>query len=149
MGPEIIGPAPSRDTFGENVADIEHVRGVLLGHAEHVGYRLRKAGFQARGVSVKIRYGDFETISRSATLPEATDRTQDLWAAVATLFDAWASRGFRPVRLIGCAAERFQEEPGQLGLFTQETSAKQTKIDKTLDRIKDKFGKGAVSRGRS
>jgi hypothetical protein len=53
-------------TFEVDVADREEVRRVLLDQVEQVARRLRKQGLKARGASLKIRYGDFETISRSA-----------------------------------------------------------------------------------
>jgi DNA polymerase IV len=51
-------------TFEVNVADPEEIRGVLMEQVEQVACRLRRHGIQARGISLKIRYGDFTTITR-------------------------------------------------------------------------------------
>ncbi len=134
-------------TFGHDVDDADEVRAVLLSHCEQVGVRLRRAGLKARAVSIKVRYGDFETISRSATLREATDTTQTLWQAVRGLYDDWVRSGFRAVRLIGCAAERLDDGPTQMALFGSEEREKQAKLDGAVDAIVAKFGKGAVHRG--
>jgi len=57
-----------------------------------VGRRVRRHHVRARGVTVKIRYGDFETITRSATLDEPTDLSRRSARAAAELFDRWLRR---------------------------------------------------------
>ena len=93
-------------TFEEDLEDPAEVRAVLLSQTEDVGRRLRRSGQLARTVTVKIRYGDFETITRSATLPAPSDVTTELWEVAAALFDRWAASGYRPVRLIGMGTSR-------------------------------------------
>ena len=131
-------------TFGVDVAEPDEVRRVLFEQVEAVGRRLRKHGFTARGVSLKIRFGDFETINRSATLPQATNITSELWQASKAIFDKW---DFKPVRLIGMAAERLNEGGGQEGLFVDPDREKQKKLDSVADAINAKFGKRGVRRG--
>src|SRR5207237_1990747 len=91
-------------TFRINVPDAEHVRGELLQQVEHVARRLRKHKLRAGGVTIKIRFGEFQTITRSRALDEPTDRTDVLWNVTREVFDAWAGKSFQPVRLIGMAA---------------------------------------------
>ena len=62
-------------TFGENIGDPEILRDILVEQVEHVAERVRKHGLMARRVHLKIRFGDFKTISRSRTLGAGTDRT--------------------------------------------------------------------------
>ena len=90
-------------TFGVDVVDPDAVRLVLFEQVEQVGRRVRKHGLFARGVSLKIRYGDFETITRSMTLENPTDSNSAFWSAAAALYDKWCQSGFKPVRLIGMA----------------------------------------------
>jgi len=134
-------------TFGEDIADPEEVKRVLFDHVEQVGWRLRRRALSANRVTVKIRYGDFETITRSATLNQPTDATRTLWQTACSLFNAWADRSFRPVRLIGMSAAGLTTEAGQLGLFGADDQARQSRIDQTLDLITDRFGKRAVQHG--
>lgn len=134
-------------TFGTDVADVEELRRVLLGQAEHVGHRLRRHGLRARAVVVKIRYGDFETITRSSTLEQPTDITHDLYRAGRDLFDRWAAHTFQPVRLIGLTAARLSTDAGQMHLFTQGESDRHRRLDQALDRINDRFGKNVIRRG--
>jgi len=130
-------------TFEVDLADPAAVRRVLLGQVEHVAARLRRHGLLARGVSLKIRFGDFQTVSRSATLPAHTDATSDLWEAARGLFDRWE---FRPVRLIGVTAERLSTGLGQMALFTDAERERQRRLDAAADRINQKFGRRAIRR---
>ena len=131
-------------TFEVDVPDPGEVRRVLFDQVEQVARRLRKHGLRARGVSLKIRFGDFETISRSTTLTGPTDITTELWQAARGLFDKWP---FRPVRLIGVTAERLTEAKDQLTLFTGPEKERQKKLDSVTDRINERFGKRAIKRG--
>jgi DNA polymerase-4 len=130
-------------TFEVNLDDADEVRKILLDQVELVAARLRRHGLMACGVSLKIRFGDFETISRSATLPESTDSTQELWQAARALFDAWK---FQPVRLIGITAERLSKGDGQLPMFEDADRQKQKKLDAVADQINGKFGKRSIRR---
>jgi len=131
-------------TFGTDVNDPDEVRRVLLGHVEQVAYRLRKHGFSAKGISLKIRFGDFETITRSATLDRQTDVTEELWQTAKAIFDRWP---FQPVRLIGMTAERLSKGDGQAGLFADPDRERQKRLDSVADRINDRYGKSAIKRG--
>ncbi len=134
-------------TFGQDAADRAYVRSVLFGQVQQVGGRLRKHGLRARGISLKIRYGDFETISRSGTLAEASDLTDELWEAARALFDHWADSHFVPVRLIGVSADRLETGVGQMDLFADPTRQKRRGVDQAMDAIRAKFGAGSVKRG--
>ncbi|MEX0653550.1 MAG: DNA polymerase IV [Phycisphaeraceae bacterium] len=136
-------------TFAADVADADHVRQLLLRQTEHVARRLRKHQRQARGVSVKIRFGDFQTITRSVTLDQPTDLTDELWQAAAGLYDAWVRQSFAPVRLIGMAAERLSEAAEQMDLFPDPARAKRQQLDQALDRIAHRFGDTSIGRGTS
>lgn len=132
-------------------ADLEHpdeVRAVLARQAQDVASRLRKHERYARTVTVKIRYGDFETITRSATLDTQTDETSAITQAARALFDAWA-RQFRPVRLIGVGVSQLTDAPAQSGLFDATDHTRARAVDKAADAIAEKFGKDAITRASS
>ncbi len=134
------------ETFGHDLADPDAVRTVLLAHVEEVARRMRQHGQFARAVVVKIRFGDFETITRRTTLERPTDATADLWLAARSLFDTWAGKAFQPVRLIGMSATDFAAPDGQLDLFAAGTQEKQRRLDAAMDKIQAKFGKNGVRR---
>lgn len=137
-------------TFHANLTDAEQVRGVLLRLTEDTARRLRRKGRGARTVTCKIRFGDFETITRSRTLDKATDSTAELWDAARGIFDTWAARSFRPVRLIGVSTSGLAHHADpQLPLFGDPEAARRTAIDTASDAITARFGRGAVRRART
>ena len=108
--------------------------------------RLRRHGRRARGVTVKIRFGDFQTVTRSCTLDRPTDATDALWAAARGLFDKWAATGFRSVRLIGMSAGPLGDEPAQAELFPDPQRERRRALDAAVDRIARRFGPRTVHR---
>ncbi len=133
-------------TFPTDVSDRAYLRSILLDQVEHVARRLRRHRQFGRTVTVKIRAGDFTTITRSATLPEPTDCTDTLWEATAALFDEWLRKRRYPVRLIGMGVSHLSPQVGrQLQLFEGAPAA--SRLDQTVDRILDRFGNGAIHRG--
>ena len=136
-------------TFGTDVAEADAVRDVMLQQSEQVGRRLRRHGLRARAVAVKIRFGNFQTITRRCTFPEPTDSTGELWRAARQLFDAWAAGGFKPVRLIGVTAAELTAQPPQASLFSDRATERQQRLDRALDQISGRFGHDAIHRGAS
>lgn len=134
-------------TFRTNVPDPQMVRNELHEQVQQVARRLRKHHFRAGGVTVKIRFGEFQTITRSRALDEPTDRTDLLWQVTRDVFDAWAAASYQPVRLIGMAARSLTGEGGQLPLFADPDAEKHQRLDRTVDKIVERFGSGAVRRG--
>ncbi len=135
-------------TFGADVREPDHVRQVLLGQCEHVAMRMRRSGVTARTVTVKIRFGDFETISRSTTIDPATDETGRVWHAARTLFDRWADGGYRPVRLVGVSASNLEPAGrGQMDLFVDGDVARRHAIDEATDAIRRRYGRAGIGRG--
>jgi DNA polymerase-4 len=133
-------------TFGFDLQEPQAVRDVLRGQVEQVGWRLRRHAFRAGTVTIKVRYGEFKTVTRSRSFDEATDRTDRLWQAGGALFDEWA-RAFRPVRLIGFGASHLTAAGEQLQLFTAQTDQRRRALDQATDSIQAKFGKAAIRRG--
>lgn len=131
-------------TFEVDLDNVEAVRQMLLSQTEQVARRLRKHQMVAKCISIKIRFGDFKTISRSKTLERATNVTAELWQAADEVFGQWQ---FQPVRLIGIAAERLSERDEQAELFSDPIQEREMRLDEISDLIIDKFGIGAIKRG--
>ncbi len=135
-------------TFAENIADRDSIESILLGEVEQVSERLRRSGARARTITVKIRFGDFETISRSRTLPEPTDLTMRLWEQARDLFREWARSGFQSVRLIGCSVSGFDRDT-QETLFEDPEARRAGRVDAVTDAIHARFGGRSISRARA
>ncbi len=136
-------------TFDVDVDDADAVRRVLLEQVEQVARRLRKHGLFARSVTLKIRFGDFQTITRSSRFPDATHTTVELERVATALFDQWAGKSFQPVRLIGVTTAQFSDGKRQAGLFADPDREKQQRLDTVADAISQRFGKDAIKRGGS
>ncbi|MFN3649634.1 MAG: DNA polymerase IV [Armatimonadota bacterium] len=133
-------------TFGTDLADPDFLRGVLMHQVEDVGYRLRRHELFARTLTLKIRYADFTTLTRSTTLPEPVSHTPALWAGADELFRAWQAERPGPLRLLGFGASNLlRSEARQLSLFSEE-NARAERLDAALDRIRERFGPEAVRR---
>jgi len=133
-------------TFPEDVAEIDVLRRVVLRQTEDVGYRLRRLDLLARTVTLKIRLGDFTTLTRAATLAEPTHLTADLWRAARDLLSTWHGGSPPPVRLIGVAASQLSRaDTRQLSLF--EDKRRDAQIDAAVDALRARFGPNAIRRG--
>lgn len=130
-------------TFSCDVRDQALLEATLARQAEKVGRRLREHRLFARTVELKLRYSDFTTLSRSRTLPEATDLDADLIAVSRDLFRrAW--RKGAPVRLIGMGVSGLCEAQGQVSLLEAEKKERARQALAAVDRIRDRFGEKSV-----
>jgi DNA polymerase IV len=133
-------------TFPEDLADREAILAVLLELSAGVGYRLRRAGFLSRTITLKLRYGDFRTITRSRTLPETVDGDSEIYRTVRELFREHS--GKPPWRLVGVQASGF-ELGRQLSLLTpSEAEEKEKKLIQTRDRLRNKYGSEVIFQGK-
>lgn len=136
-------------TFGSDLTDLAELRRVLQRHADAVGGDLRRAGRRARTVTLKVRWPDFTTLTRSRTTARPVQATAELLAAAQELLDeVFASEGAHPVRLIGLGATNLVEDVVQLG-FEDAPVQRSERLDHVVDAIRDRFGDGVVRRGRA
>jgi len=171
--PVRAGARPNRSisreiTFGEDVVDPRKLRRTLSRHAQRVGADLRRSEKRARTVTLKLRWNNFETLTRSRTLDRPVQSTAGLLEAGELLLDealrssaarsAGAARDdelSRSVRLIGLGATNLVEDEMQLGLDDLIAGSDgelggellEDRIDETLDALRERFGDDAVSRG--
>lgn len=140
----------SEQTFATDISDSEVLLSVLMEQVEEVGRRLRRERLKARTITLKLRYGDFRTVTRSETLAEGTNVTNLLWRAAEQVFRRWQSRSGGPLRLLGFGASGLEDErAGQQLLFPDHQQEKLKRLDQIVDRICDRYGKWAVRRGTS
>jgi DNA polymerase-4 len=103
-------------TFRRDLAEPEALTRHLWQQCQEVARRLEGAELAAGTVAIKLRYADFETITRQMTLDVPTADEKVLYrAALALLRRAWQPA--RPLRLLGVAARRLSPPPGQLPLW--------------------------------
>lgn len=131
-------------TFERDVEDRESVRNALSGLVERVCRRLRHEGLEARTVTVKLRYADFQTLSRSRTFPGGVCFDSVVIPVASELFQELDTRR-QGIRLIGVSLSRLQPATGQLTLWDAEAEQRRQRLYGGLDAIRDRFGFDAIS----
>ena len=139
----------SEETFATDIADKDILLDVLLHQAEDVAQRLRLNDLEAKTITLKLRYGDFRTITRSSTVDQPTNVTKTLWQEAQEVFLQWYKKSAGPLRLIGFGVSGLQKAgSGQHQLFTESDQERQKRLDEAFDKIRDKFGHDALRRGK-
>ena len=134
----------ANETFGHDTDDRATIVRELLRLTDRVTSRMRVAGVAGRTVSITVRFADFTTITRSRTLPEATDVTQEVYRAAVRLYDALGLQRAR-VRLVGVRVEGLVPRGSvhhQLALGQRDRGW--SEADRAVDRAGRRFGTGAV-----
>lgn len=130
-------------TFKRNLTTLEDIRAGLLPLAESVGERLRAQGLRCAGVQISIKDPAFKTIDRQARLPHATHATREIYeAALRLVRQVWKPGA--PIRLLSVTAISLTEGEGQLSFFDKPADARLEALDRSLDQIRGKYGKGAI-----
>ncbi|HOX36816.1 MAG TPA: DNA polymerase IV [Candidatus Brocadiia bacterium] len=134
-------------TFPTDLTDPKDVLDCLLELTEEVAGRLVRSGFRGKTVTLKIRFPDFTTLTRSATLPEPTNLTDEIWPRLKRLYEERLPKRV-PVRLAGIQVSNLSSGPRQLSLFDPETDKRRGKLAEITEDIRRKYGKDAIRRGR-
>lgn len=128
-------------TFGYDLTDLEQLRRELLRLSDDVAVRLRRAGVVGRTVVLKLRYGDFRTVTRSRTLGEPTDVARRIYDEASAALGELAGDGAR-IRLIGVRAEQLRASGS--GAMLWDPDEEWREAERTIDEVTARFGRGAV-----
>lgn len=134
-------------TFPEDLLDREAILAELSLLAGEACRSLRADGRQARTVSLKLRYADFRTVTRSVTLPERTDLDAEVFSAAGELLaKAWTRR--LKIRLVGVRLSDLCGGGWQAGLaLGGPDRARLKRLYTAMDGIRERYGNGAVAGG--
>ena len=128
-------------TFGVDCRDPDKLRRTLRRHAERVARELRGEGLAAARVTLKLRFADFRTLTRSHTGDPTRDGLE-LYRRAATLLEREAVR--EPIRLIGLSASGLGPgDQGQLSLLDP-VAVRRERLGPVVDRLTARFGEGAL-----
>jgi DNA polymerase IV len=130
------------NTFDTDYTDIDFLNKELVRLTEKTCYGLREDEKMTGCVTVKIRYSDFETMSRQETV-DYTALDDVLIAKVKDLFNKSYQKG-RPVRLLGVRFSQLIPFTMQMSLF--ENNAGKLQLYKAVDNIKERYGSKMVSK---
>ena len=103
-------------TFDRDLIDLPAMEDVIEKMAERVGRGLAQKGLQAETITLKVRYQNFRTVTRSKTLSAATDDSQLIAACAKNLLHG-TDAGKKSVRLLGVTGSKLVEGQNQLTLF--------------------------------
>ncbi len=143
-------------TLEEDTKDKEQLKIYIKAHAERIGRGLRKMGKKAACIAIKIKYANFTQITRQITLTVPTNSAKTLYEVGEFLLDR--EELLHEVRLIGLNASQFDAKqklvqnslldisPNNSKLFNNDYTQERhrEKLEKTLDSIKEKYGKDIV-----
>jgi DNA polymerase-4 len=141
--PESVAKSISvEETYEKDLEGEEAVEGELLRHADRLAGRLRAAGVAGRTVTIKVRFADFTTVTRSESLQSSTDVPHDLYQVARHLLGNVALEG-RPVRLVGIGVTTLASAsaPRQLAV---DRSAKWDDLANAVDQVRSRYGSGSI-----
>lgn len=141
---EVDKSISAAETFDSDTEDQEIVLRELLRLTEKATYRMREKDFSARTISIKVRFADFKTISRSKTVPLAISATHEVFEVVKTLFLGLKLDRAR-IRLVGVSLDGLEDgidASEQLVLGERENGWRQATA--AMDKASARFGQGSV-----
>lgn len=136
------------NTFETDVDDPAELSRVLLDQATRVAERLRRAGLETRGVTIRVRFHDFTTLTRSTTLRAPTDTSRVIVDAARTLL-AGVDLAGRRIRLLGVRADSLRPAGAsdEMTLWSDESETENAAwgdAERTMDAVRSRFGRGIV-----
>jgi DNA polymerase-4 len=135
------------ETFSFDVDDPAYIRRKLLKLSDRTAARVRAAGLVGRTISIKVRFSDFTTITRSKTLRDPTDVSRDIYATARALFDGLGLQRAR-LRLVGVRMEGLMDlERAPIQGLLDEPEHGWRDADRAVDLASARFGAGAVRPG--
>ena len=136
----------NEETFARDIDSPEEILREFLRMTEKATARLRERNLFAKTISIKIKFADFTSITRSKTVPLAIDGTQEVYEIVKKLYLALRNDGAR-IRLVGVSLGNLTEaSPVQLEFGAREKGWRDA--DTAIDKAKARFGRESVRPGR-
>lgn len=135
----------AESTFPQDTMDTAFLKTTLSAMVEKLACQLRKQGRLTACIAVKIRYANFETVSRQAKIPYSADDSlliQKVW----DLFDTLYQKRVR-LRLVGVKMSNLVSGGSQIQLFSSQ--ARQVELYQALDQLRGRYGGGIICRGTS
>jgi DNA polymerase IV len=142
-----IKSVSNEHTFETDTSDRETIMNALMFLSEKVSRRLRKADLLGRTVTLKIRFWDFSTCTRSVTLGTATNFAGDIYENSLRKAGEFDLRE-KAVRLVGVKVSNLSGTAHRDDLFAglSDSEMRTERLHKALDRIKDRYGESAIGR---
>jgi len=136
-------------TFESDIADVAELDRILWPLCEKVSARAKKAGTGGATIQLKLRAADFHILTRRTTLRGPTQLAETIYRAAHKLLTATAD-GKTKYRLIGVGISNLADAAicDLFDLFEEE-ERKVVATERAIDKVREKFGKDAIVKGRS
>lgn len=136
-------------TFNEDTGDADILDGHIWRLAEQVADRAKAKGLAGRTVVLKLKRGDFQTVTRRHALGDATQIADRIYRAARELFDHAGTAG--PFRLIGVGIADLvgEDQADRSGDLLDPEAGKRAKAERAADAIRARFGQDAIIKGRA
>ena len=134
-------------TFAENTRQQSFLEATLRYLSERVGSELRQQSKQTRCVTLKLRYADFNTITRHHSLKKEINSDQTIFLTGLKLLKSTLSQQKQTVRLLGIGVSSLTKSGRQLHMLDSE-SARLERLDRAIDHIRNKYGFTSIQTGR-
>ena len=129
-------------TYPADLYEMSQVDRELVRLAERVANRMKKNKAAARTITLKIRFGDFRTITRSVTFSSATDSGVEILGHLRQLFpDGSNDHG---IRLLGVAMSNLKKEGAEQLMLDDDDGQRGLALSQSVAKIKERFGTGAI-----
>jgi DNA polymerase-4/DNA polymerase IV (DinB-like DNA polymerase) len=122
-------------TFQQDIVDIEFLRYALILLAEKLSFEVQNKGVYAKTITLKVTYGDMQSITRSKT-DNGTDKAFDIYKTAGNMLDAIEKR---PIRLIGISLSSLTSH-FQISLFDVKEKNNQEIFQKKKMQFQEKYG---------
>jgi nucleotidyltransferase/DNA polymerase involved in DNA repair len=145
--PDVAAKSVSvEETYDQDLVGPDVVETALLAHAQRLSGRLRRSGLKARTITLKVRYSDFTTITRSRTIETATDGSRKLFRVAGELVEE-LDIGNRQIRLLGLGGTSLEpgDTPTQLGIGAD---IDWERVEDAVAVVRERFGDTAVGPAR-
>jgi len=130
-------------TFDVDLYQPEEILKEFLRLTEKSADRMRAKGLAANTISIKVRFADFKTISRSKTLDLPTTGTQEIFEVAKSLYLGLELDRVL-VRLVGVSLDSLVENDDVTQMVLGERTSSWQQADRAIDRVKAKFGSGSL-----
>ena len=136
-------------TFFEDTSDLDLLDGHIWRLAEQVSDRAKAKALAGRTVTLKLKKGDFQLITRRHSLPDPTQVADKIYRAARDLFDHSGATG--PYRLIGVGISDLCPEldADRSGDLLDPDAGKRAAAERATDAIRARFGTDAIIKGRA
>ncbi len=136
----------AEETFAYDVSKWQTLRQYMFKLCEETGRRLRRLDKNARTIYIKVRYENFETITRQITIEKPICSDLEIFRTAEKLMLEVKKQRTNKIRLLGVGVRGLQDKAEQLS-FNHLNTTRRYALDKTVDKIRIRYGKGVIVRG--